>query len=191
MFTFFAKKDFNLIYVKIAKFILEIDTNLAMNALFFFDESMHKIYLNYGKYDLIQQIPQIIYSSLISQIINIFISYLIITEKQIHKVIYLKQSDSDDKSNEINNILKFIKIRYVLFFGLTILLFAFYWYFISAFCAVYENTQIIFLKDFISSFFTSLLYPFIIYLFLALCRFISLKDKEKKRLNIIYKISNL
>ena len=191
MFTFFAKKDFNLIYVKIAKFILEINTNLAMNALFFFDESMHKIYLNYGKYDLIQQIPQIIYSSLISQIINIIISYLIITEKQIHEIIDLKQNKSKKNSMEINKIIKSIEIRFIIFFSLATLLFAFYWYFISAFCAVYENTQIIFLKDFISSFFTSLLYPFIIYLFFALCRFISLKDKEKKRLNIIYKISNL
>ena len=53
IFTFFATNDFNLIYVKIARFALEITTNIAMNALFFSDQSMHKIYLNYGKYDLV------------------------------------------------------------------------------------------------------------------------------------------
>ena len=191
LFTFFADKDFNLIYIKIAKFVFEVCTNLAMNVLFFFDESMHKIYLNYGKFDFVQQIPQILCSSIISSILNLFIGYLVLTEKQIHKVIYLKQSDSDDKLNEINNILKFIKIRYIIFFGLTILLFIFYWYFISSFCAVYGNTQIIFLEDFISSFVTGLIYPFIIYYLLAACRVLSLKDKKKKRLKFLYFIGNL
>ena len=191
MFTFFAEKDFNLIYIKLAKFVFEVCTNLVMNVLFFFDESMHKIYLNYGKFNFVQQIPQILLSSLISSILNLLIGYLVLTEKPIHKVINLKQSESDEKLNEINNILKYIKIRYILFFGITILLFAFYWYFISSFCAVYGNTQTIFLEDSISSFITGLLYPFIIYYLLAFCRVISLKDKKKKRLKFLYFIGNL
>ena len=47
---------------------------MAMNVFFFSDDSMHKLYLNYGKYDFIQQIPQITYSTIITQIIEIFLS---------------------------------------------------------------------------------------------------------------------
>ena len=190
MFTFFANKDFNLIYIKIARFSFSVCTNLAMNVLFFFDETMHKIYLNYGDYDFIQQIPQILYSSLISQIIDILIDFLIITEKDIHKIIDLKQSNPKKNNDKIKSIIKLIKIKYILFFIISSLLFAFFWYFISAFCAVYENTQIIFLKDFITSFFTGLLYPFGIYFILAFFRVISLKDKDKKRLKFLYVIGN-
>ena len=52
LFTFFAEKDFNLIYIKLAKFVFEVRTNLVMNVLFFFDESMHKIYLIMENYIL-------------------------------------------------------------------------------------------------------------------------------------------
>ena len=37
---------------------------------------MHKMFLDYGKYNFIQQIPQIIYSSLISIILSSIILFL-------------------------------------------------------------------------------------------------------------------
>ena len=198
MFTFCSENDFNLIYVKLVRFAFEICTNIAMNALFFSDESMHKIYLNYGKYDFVQQIPQIIYSSIISKIFNLLISFLILTESQMNTIIGLKEKEIEKNIKEIEKnikeierINKCIKIKFILFFSITFALFAFFWYFISAFCAVYENTQIIFLKDFITSFFTEFFYPFVIYYVLAFFRKISLKDKDKKRLNILYIIGNL
>ena len=191
MFTFCAENDFNLIYAKIARFVFLICTNLALNALFFFDESMHKIYLNYGEYNFVNVIPQIIYSSLISLILDIIISFLIITENKIHEIIDLKKSNSEKKVKEIKDMFKNVKIRYAIFFMLTFLLFLLYWYFISAFCAVYKNTQIILLKNFVTSYFTEFLYPFASYFVLALCRKIALKDKNKKRLGILYNIGNL
>ena len=186
LFTFVAKKDFNLIYVKISRFVLQVCNNMSMNALFFSDESMHKIYLSYGKYNFVQQIPQILYSSLISQLFDLLIGLLIITEKQVFEIICLKISEEEINQNEIDKIFRLIKIKFIIFYSISFLLIAFYWYLIAAFCAVYENTQITFIKDFISSFCTGLLYPFIIYLFLTFLRKMSLKDKNKKRLNFLY-----
>ena len=87
--------------------------------------------------------------------------------------------------------LRCVKIKLFIFFVFTLILYLFYWYFISAFCAVYQNTQIAFIKDSISSFITGLLYPFIFYLFPPLLRIIALKDTVKKRLNCIYKLSEI
>ena len=50
LYTFCAFNDHNLIYIKIARFIFLVCTNMAMSVLFFSDGSMHKIYLDYGKY---------------------------------------------------------------------------------------------------------------------------------------------
>ena len=56
-------------------------------------------------------------------------------------------------------------------------MFAFYWYLITCFCAVYQNTQFAFIKDsFMSSFLDNLI-PFVVYLFPSLFRIISLKWK--------------
>ena len=38
---------------------------MALNVFFFSDDSMHKLFINYGKYDFFQQIPQITYSTII------------------------------------------------------------------------------------------------------------------------------
>ena len=59
IFTFITKDDYNITNIKYSRFIFLLCTDMAMNVFFFSDETMHKMYLNYGKYDFIQQIPQI------------------------------------------------------------------------------------------------------------------------------------
>ena len=189
LFTFLSPNDYNLLYVKLARFFFLICQDMAMNVVFFSDDSMHKLYANYGKYNFIQQIPQIIYSISISQIIEVLLCYLSLTDKhfyQIKKMINKKMNKTIIFKN-----LKFIKIKLFIFFVFTFILFLIYWYFITAFCAVYQNTQISFIKDSISSFLTGLLYPFIFYLFPPILRIISLKDAAKKRLNCLYKLSDI
>ena len=79
-----------------------------------------------------------------------------------------------NKAEKIMNILDCMKRKLVSFFCFTFLLFLFYWYFISAFCAVYQNTQKIFLRDCMISFLTSLIDPFVIYGLTTILRIISL-----------------
>ena len=69
-------------------------------------------------------------------------------------------------------------------------MFLFYWYIITCFCAVYENTQIAFIKDSFLSFALELLYPFAIYLIPSFLRIISLKYCKGK-LSFVYKLSDV
>ena len=183
LYTFFSCQDYNLIYIKIARFSFLICTSMALNVLFFFDSSMHKIYLDFGKYKIISQIPQMLYSSIVSLIIEILIGFLSFTDIYIYQIRQLKKY----KLKEINKIIKAIKAKLIIFFIVTFIFFAFYWYLISAFCAVYNNTQIIYIKDFISSFCLGLIYPFVIQLCLAFLRIFSLREKTKLR-SILFKI---
>ena len=66
IFTFITKDVQNITYVKYSKFFFSLCTDMGMNVFFFADETMHKMFLDYGKYNFIQQIPQIIYSTVIS-----------------------------------------------------------------------------------------------------------------------------
>ena len=88
-------------------------------------------------------------------------------------------------------LVKIENIFFLFFACFTFLLLLGYWYFIATFCAVYENTQIIFIKDSITSFALNLFYPLLKYLFFTFCRVISLKDRTKKNCNLMYKLGSL
>ena len=99
------------------------------------------------------------------------------------------------KNNKLNSekalsIIKCIKYKIIAYFSSTFILFLFFWYTASAFCAVYENTQGIFVADSYTSFLMGLLYPFALYLAPAGLRIMSLKAKEKKNLKILYSLSD-
>ena len=187
IFTFFVCNDYNIIYIKYARFIFLFATDMAINVFFYSDESMHKIYLNYGKYNFIQQIPQIIYTTIISQLIEILLCYLSLTDKYIYQI---KKMTYNIGQKMILKILNCIKIKLVIFFIITFIFFAFYWYSIASFCAIYENTQITFIKDSLLSFSLGIIYPFIIYFIPSFLRIIALRNK-KSNLKCLYKLSDI
>ena len=189
LFTFFNFNDFNIFSIKLNKFFLFICSDMAFNVLFFSDESMHHIYINGGKNDFISRLAQMIYSTIISQILQIFINYLTMTDIPYYKVKELKK-DKNINEKQTLSIIGCIKNKIIIFYAFTFLLFLFFWYLISAFCAVYENTQKIFIIDSISSFIMGLLYPFILYLFPTILRIISLKPKEQQNLKYFYILSD-
>ena len=75
IFTFYIKDDYNSLTIKLSLFLFAL--SYTINVLFFNDSTMHKIYKDAGSYDFIYQIPQIIYSSIISNIINILFRLLV------------------------------------------------------------------------------------------------------------------
>ena len=188
LFTFCNFNDYNLIYIKLVRFIFLISTDMAMNVFFFSDESMHKLYINYGKYDFIQQIPQILYSTAVSKLIEIILCYLSLTDSPIYQV---KNKMLDNSSNEMKLTYKYINIKLIIFFVFTFLFIVFYWYIIVAFCAVYKNTQIAFIKDCAFSFLSGIILPFIIYLIPSALRICSIKYNNCKGSIFIFKLSKI
>ena len=188
LFTFFACDDYNLIYIKLVRFIFLITTDMVMNVFFFSDESMHQLYVNYGKYDFIQQIPQILYSTVISKLIEIFLCYLSLTDRPIYQIknFLLKIS-----LRKLKFIYKYIKLKLIFFFLFTFILIIFYWYVVAAFCSVYKNTQIAFIKDWICSVLLGFAIPFIIYLIPSSLRICAIKKNNCKGSIFVYKLSEI
>jgi len=119
---------------------------------------MHKIYKDQGKFNFIYQIPQILYSTIISSIINTIISILSLSEKNILKIKGMKEAKNED----ILKIKKILVIKFIILFILLYSLVFLFWYFLSSFCAVYKNTQVHLTKDTIIGFSLSFLYPLFI-----------------------------
>ena len=145
---------------------------------------MHKIYIDKGTYNFIYQIPQILYSTLISGVINALIKYLSLSENDI---IAFKQ-EKDNIKNKYKELIKTLKMKFILFFIITFMLLMVFWYYITCFCGVYSNTQIHLIKDTVTSFCLSLVYPFGIYLIPGIFRIPSLRVKGRETM---YKFSKI
>ena len=145
---------------------------------------MHKIYIKHGESDFLYQIPQIIYSTIISEVFDFLINILGLSEQNILKIKNDKISIKD-VNNKFNNLLRILKIKFVFFFIIDFILLFTFWYYVTCFCGIYRNTQIHLLQDSLYSFITSLIMPFILYLIPGLLRICSLKRKSKA----LYKFS--
>ena len=182
IFSFYPNKDYNVMIIKNFLFFFFFALNLTVNALFFNDDTMHKIFIDEGKYNLIYQIPQILYSSIISGFVNTLIKYLSLSQDNIMD---LKHATTIKLSKKHKKLLLNLKIKFILFFIITAILLIFFWYYMSCFCGIYINTQIHLLKDSSVSFALSLLDTFWQCLLIGIIRIYSLKNKNK----YLYKFS--
>ena len=183
------RNDFNFFSIKLSIFFFVLCSDMAFNVFFFSDESMHNIYASGGDHGWVDQFAQMVYATMISQILQIFVDFLTMTDIHYYQIKELKKENKLNAENVLK-IRKLIKTKIIVYFASTFVLFLFFWYTASAFCAVYPNTQGIFIADSYTSFFMGLLYPFALYLAPTALRYISLKAKEKKNLKILYTLSD-
>ena len=95
-------------------------------------------------------------------------------------------------SNEkIEKTMKILSYKFIAFFIVSFIFLLFFWYYLSCFCAVYENTQIHLIKDTIISFGLNMIYPLFIYLIPGIFRIISLRNKNKECMYRFSKILQL
>ena len=179
IFTFYIKDDYNSVTIKLSLFLFLFALSYTINGLFFNDSTMHKIYEDAGSYDFIYQIPQIIYSSIISTSINMLFRLLALSENSILKLKGIKGKKIH--KNLILKIKKCLFIKLIIYFLLSFLFLIFFWFYLSSFCAVYKNTQVHLIKDTIISFALSSLYPFGLSLLPGFLRIPSLKASKKDK----------
>ena len=146
-----------------------------VNALFFNDSTMHKIYTDQGSFNFIYQLPQIICSSLISGILNALIKLLGLSESIIIKF----KNNKINMNERINKLITTLKIKFSLFYIINFILLILFWYYITCFCGIYKNTQIHLIKDSLLSFTLTLITPFGIYLLPGIYRLTAIKRKSK------------
>ena len=182
-FTFFHYNDYNLTTIKISLFFMNFALYFVTNAFFFNDKSMHKIFIDNGEYNFVFQIVQTIYASLVSVLITTILNRLSLSDSSLLNF----KKEKNKRINE-NELRKSINNKFYFFFILGFILFCGYWYYISCFCAVYKNTQIIFIKNIFVSYGLSMIYPFGIFLIPTILRIHSLKSKKKNE-ELYYKIS--
>ena len=185
LFSFFPNNDYNLRILKISLLLVSFPLYLTINGIFFNDNIIHKLYEDKGKNNFIFRIPQILYTSVIGYIITTLLRLLALSEGNI---LTLKKEQNYISFNlKSNRTKKIIIIKFSVFYILSIIVISFFWFYISCFCAVYENTQLILIIDSLISFSASLIYPFGLNFIPGIFRISSLRSSNNKA--CIYKIS--
>ena len=171
----FNKTDYNSFYIKIYLVFFNFLSSFAINALFFIDDTMHKIYLDGGKFNFIYQLPQIIYSTIISFILNAINEFLGLSQNDI---LNLKREEKiADLSLKGKKTIEKLKVKFLFFFFLNFILIMTFCYYLGCFCAVYQNTQFHLIKDTLISFGISNITPLGINLLPGLFRIPAISKK--------------
>jgi hypothetical protein len=186
IFTFYTgNKDYNSFIIKICLLFFYLVLNAVISILFFNDSTMHTIYLDNGKFNLIHMLPQIIYTLIICSIINYIVNKLSLSHTNILEI--KNEKNKYNLKGKAITIIKRLIIKYICFFISTIFFLLFFWYYISCFCAVYKNTQIYVFKVILIGHLILLLYQFIFCLIPCILRILAIKKPGEN----IYKLSQI
>ena len=189
IFTFCAFDDYNSGIIKKFMFFLSFALHYTINALFFTESNLHQIYEDEGKFNFEYQISFISLSAIISTIIlRLVLKFLVLTDKDLVEVKHQLTKDLAIKKKK--KVLKNMKIKFAIFFILNFILLGLFWYYLTCFNAVFQNTQIYLIENTFISFALSLFYPFIINIIPMIIRMNSIKSSKKNK-KYIYKISQI
>ena len=156
--AFFNNNHYNSGIIKLDLFFIGFAIEYAINGLFYNDETMHKIYESRGEFDIIYQLPIIIYSTIISMILNSPLNLLALSN---NVKIDSKQSITKYKIiKKAKNLKNILTIKFCLYFIISFFYLSFFWYYISLFGVIYKNTQNTFIKRYINEYRIIIAYSF-------------------------------
>ena len=186
--TFFDHDVLELIPIKSICFFLSAMLYFTLNALFYFEDLIaaefnHKGPITVG-YIFQNQIDRCIYAMLIGTVIDLVLACITGTKGRIKSLIR-REKDPERFRDESVKIVKSLRTKILLFLIINFILTAFFWYYVSAFCYCYHNTQVNWLVGGVITWIFSLILPFIYCFLITLLRYIGLKCK----LETAYKIS--
>ena len=187
IFTFLNFDDYNSGIIKKYIFFLSFALHYTINALFFNDSNMHQIFQDQGSYNIKYQFPFIFISALLSIIIlRLMLIGLILNDKNIFEI---KCQPNIIKAKELKKkTLKNMNIKFIIFFVLNLVILILFWFYLTCWNAIYQNTKVYLIKNTFISFGISLVYPFLINIFPVILRMNALKNNKKQYL---YKVSKI
>ena len=189
IFTFCSFNDYNSGVIKKFMFFLSFALHYTVNALFFDEKNMHQIYEDKGKYNFGYQAPYILGSAVISTLaLRLMLQFLVLTDKDILQV--KLQTTKNMAINMKIQKLKCMKIKFAIFFVLNFILLGLFWFYLTSFNAIYENTQVYLIENTFISFGFSLVYPFIINIIPMMIRMNAIHSSNKDQANC-YKVSQI
>ena len=161
--TFLYRSPIELFPLRLILFIFIISSDLALNALFYFNDNISKKYRsakNLFLFTFSDNITVVILSTFVGFILLTLLAKLSNSTNAIREV-FMKEEEKIKKNKnytvteqrkneileEIEQVLKKYKIKVIILIIIELILVLFFWYFVTAFCHVYKATQTSWLID--------------------------------------------
>ena len=177
LYSFCDYNSYNSSIVKKIIFFLSFIYHYGINAFFFIDSTLHQIYLDEGKYNILLQFPNSVYSAIVSTGLIRLLILLIDTEQNILEI--KNQKNENISIMKKKGLMKKIIIKFLLFFIINILLLIFFWYYLTCFNAVYINIKVTHCINTLFSFALSNIFSFLYYIIPAFFRRDIIKNKTQ------------
>ena len=158
---------------------------MAFTALFFNDSIMRKLYIYKGNTNAAVHVPNIILSSLCSFIASIIVRFVCLGERDIINIV--KEKDKEKRQKLKDNALVKAKVKLYVLYGISAFIVGLCWYYVSAFCAVFKNSQGHYLINTLVSFIVCNLWPVLTSFICTIMRRKALEIQSSK----LYKASKI
>ena len=176
--TFCTESYLYLFIIKLSFLVFSFQISFFLNAFFYTDEYISNAYHNNGVLDFFSGLPKSIYSFIATLIITNLLSMLSNSKNELLRVIRYKRNN--DNYNLIINIkLKKLRIKLIFYFIFVFSLSLFFVYYVSVFCAVYKYSQKYWFIGCLESFCLDTLVAIVSCIFIALFRYIAIKNHIK------------
>ena len=202
--TFYYQQPLELKPLRILMFIFNNACDIALNCFFYLSDNISDKYHYEGKSAILFSLTNNITISLVSSIVGfclIYFSQSLVQSTDKITILFREQDNllkkdkhyqvenkkNMDIINEIKKILKCLKLKIAIFLIFENLLMIFFFYYVTAFCHVYNSTQTSWLLDSLTSYGISLLTAFAVSFFMSLIYEMAVNFKCK----ILYKITIL
>ena len=174
--------------LKLLMIIMTFELYFVINALFYNEEYLSKLFNSTEKETFFSFIPrrfnQFVYTSVVSKIISYLMGYFFIDKDKLKRIFKKNKEDNIKLNYELSKLVKDIKNRFIGLILMTIFLSLICFIYISCFNIVYPCIRIEWIK---SSLFILILMQFLNFLFtfyISCLRFIAIKYNSSK----IYKL---
>jgi len=188
--------------IRLCIFMFSFACDFALNAIFYLSKNISDKYHYKGKnrllFTLINNLTISLVSTIISYILLHFFQSLAQSTDKIENLFreqerLLKENKNYKVNentkiiiqNEINNIIKCLKIKIIFFIIIEAIFMIFFFYYVIAFCQIYKSTQLSWAIDCISSYFISLIISLLISLICTILYKISVSSKIRFLYSII------
>ena len=181
----FTDSYLNLRVIKLSLLFFDLMISFFLNSFFYTDDYISESYHNDGVLDFVSSLPKAIYSFLVTIIISNLLKILSNNKKNL-KAILKEKLNKMEFLKRMESALKQLKIKLIIYFISLFILGILFLYYVTAFCAVYQNSQYYWIYGCLESFFLDMVIPFIICIFLSCFRYIGLI----KHYNFFYSLAS-
>ena len=174
----FFRNDIMFKQIRLSSFILSCTLDYFFNAFFYSEIFLQQRYEQDKIITLLIDYPKEIFACLSSQFIVKLIE-LLMEDKALSLFLNRCASQNQNYLKGVNYLLKTYEKRFYIYITIGYLLLGITWYYTSAFCTVYQNSQMKLLYDTLESLALNLILPYPISLLSVTFRHLAIKKLNK------------